>query len=86
VDRREKTGLLLVKSIDRDKYSDRFIGDIIWENGGVEVRLSEFLLKHKLAKPYTGGRKQKWTDEELQAIVDAAAKTRELLDLPERTD
>lgn len=54
----------------RDKYAGRTVGD--FRVPGTNHTLSHYLLSHGLAKPYSGGRKQKWTRAELQAIMEKA--------------
>lgn len=56
---------VVLRSRELDKYG-RILGDIIF-NG---VSISEHLLDHKLAKVYLGGKKLKWTDQELNLIVE----------------
>ena len=61
---------LYVKSIKRDKFGGRVVGDIRWDGSddkGV-VSLSEWLMANKLAKVYDGGRKQIWSDDELTEV------------------
>jgi len=63
---RIKPGCLKVESIRLGKYAGRIIGDLV--DTGRGGRLSAWLLDEGFAKPYDGGKKQHWTDEELLAI------------------
>lgn len=64
---------LRVQSIAKDKFGGRFIGDLL-DKVGCERSLSETLLTHKLAKPYAGGIKLPFTDDELARIVERVTK------------
>ena len=59
-------------SVKKGKFAGRYIGDLYVGNYGsfypVGWKLSEFLLENGLAKPYQGGKKEKWTEEELQGV------------------
>lgn len=56
-------------TIAKDKYAGRIVGDIFWRDGpGLERCVSDYILEHKLGKPYLGGKKEEWTEEQLQAI------------------
>lgn len=54
---------------DRDKYG-RVLGDVA---GGTMLSLRSDLLAAGLVKPYAGGAKPPWTDDELAAVLAAAA-------------
>jgi len=54
---------------DHDKYG-RVLGDVA---GGTMLSLRSDLLAAGLVKPYAGGAKPPWTDDELAAILVAAA-------------
>ena len=56
----------------RDKYAGRTVGDFHSRSGGES--LSRFLLREKLAKPYDGGKKERWTAAELAAISQFAGE------------
>lgn len=56
---------------EKDKYSGRFLGDIL---KGPE-RLSEYLLSSKYARPYQGGLRQRWSDQELLDIESKVPMT-----------
>jgi endonuclease YncB( thermonuclease family) len=60
---------LICVSIAMDKYAGRIVGDLMYG----PLSLSQWLLNKRLAKPYDGGTKGHWTDEELSAIESRAA-------------
>lgn len=51
--------------VARDKYAKRVVGDFICHGR----RLSRELVRKGCAKPYDGGTKEPWTDEELERIA-----------------
>jgi hypothetical protein len=65
-----------------DKFSGRGVGDIADDNATVQsvsllvstvnpqIPLSKFLLDNGLARPYYGGKKKPWTDNELTEVVN----------------
>lgn len=53
--------------VESDKYSGRFVGDVLIGNG--KEPLSKWLFEKGYCKTYDGGTKSKWTDEELNRIV-----------------
>jgi len=64
---------LLVTSMERDKYADRYVGRIKTASLTPTIRcLNEFLLFYKLVKPYDGKTKSPWTAEELDEVERVA--------------
>lgn len=59
---------LLAVSVTKDKYEGRYVAEI----HGDHEQLNELLLAKKFAKPYDGGRKPVWTEEEQRAITQSA--------------
>jgi hypothetical protein len=57
---------ITVESLERDKYAGRFIGQLWLGN----YTLTQWLLYNQLVKAYDGGKKQPWTQDELEAIAD----------------
>ncbi len=51
---------------DWDKYGGRVIGDIYFDGENV----SYYMMKNGYAKSYDGGKKHKWTEQELILIID----------------
>jgi endonuclease YncB( thermonuclease family) len=49
-----------------DKYGGRYVGDLCLPSGEM---LSQHLLRLRLARAYDGGKKQPWTEAELNAII-----------------
>jgi len=52
---------------ESDKYSGRFVGDVLIGNG--KEPLSKWLFEKGYCKTYDGDTKSKWTDDELNRIV-----------------
>jgi len=61
--RHEADGIAFVFQ-ERDKYAGRVVGDF----HSLGDTLSGYLLDRTVAKPYDGGTKAEWTDEELKQI------------------
>lgn len=63
---------LLVTSAEIDaKYANRVIGDVVaWWDPVTCLRLSDYLLESKLARPYHGEKRELWLHDELQEILD----------------
>lgn len=59
--------ILYIKLIKWDKYGGRVVGDVFLS--GKKNNLSNFLLSKNLAKPYTGNKKDTWTDYECKKII-----------------
>ena len=66
----KKDGIVFVFQ-ERDKYAGRVVGDFYCGEGS----LSGYLLGCGVAKPYDGGKKAEWTDNELQEIVEFVEQT-----------
>ena len=60
---------LRCQSVDRGKFRGRFVGDI---RSSCDERLSEFILKAKLCRLYSGGTRHPWTDDELIQVEERA--------------
>jgi micrococcal nuclease len=56
---------ITIESIERDKYAGRFVGRC-WLGSD---SLNQWILDNQLAKAYDGGKKQPWTQDELDAIA-----------------
>ena len=76
LDEASTTGDLMFVSIARDKYSGRAVGDFYLFGRYDEPSLSDYLLAHCLAHPYSGGKKQAFTKEWLES---AKTRAQELL-------
>nr|QBK86375.1 MAG: thermonuclease/nuclease [Marseillevirus LCMAC102] len=59
--------IVSIKMIKWDKFGGRVDGEIFLQKGGT---LTDFLLKHNLAKPYDGGKKEAWSKKELKTIIN----------------
>ncbi len=57
-------------SLARDKFGGRFLGTFFARNKA--QTLSHWLLSHGLARPYEGGKKAEWTQQELDTIEQRA--------------
>jgi len=58
--------IIQVKFVKWGKYSNRIIGDVIFNQ---DSYLSDFLLANGYAQVYKGKRKNKWTQDKLQEII-----------------
>ncbi len=56
----------------KPKYAGRTVGRI-WA-GDASDCLNDYMLNLKVAKPYMGGRKEKFTDEELNVVIEICNK------------
>lgn len=61
--------VLKVRLVRHDKYGGRVLGSLIIPKGYGERILKDYLLRERLAKEYTGGKKEAWTKEELTDII-----------------
>ncbi len=53
------------------KWGSRLITEIYLDNPPKRnLTLTSYLLKHKIAREYSGGEKKDWTDSELRYIID----------------
>lgn len=59
---------LMFASTARDKYAGRAVGHL-FPYGQPEHTLANWLLARHLARPYEGGRKPEWEEDELRAII-----------------
>lgn len=54
-----------------DKYGGRIVGSIMLENEFEGLSMSDWLLKYNLVKSFDGkNKKEEWTNEELQKIIN----------------
>lgn len=60
---------LIVKTKKNDMYG-RYIGTLFIKGPHECVNVNNFMLNHGLARKYDGGRRKKWTDEELNVIIN----------------
>lgn len=64
---------LVVTSVSRDKYADRFDGVITGSAlGSATMSVNNYLIANHLARPYAGGLKLPWSASELANIVTIA--------------
>jgi endonuclease YncB( thermonuclease family) len=68
----DQWSMLVLGPYKLGKYSKRIIG-AVWGHHE-DQSLSEWLLEHRMANPYDGGTKEKWTTESLQRAEDSARR------------
>lgn len=68
---------LFFQSFEKPKFAGRAIGSVFFgepNSDGTKKDLTNFLNCNGLAKPYTGGTREPWTDDQLRAVIAAAEK------------
>ena len=68
---------LFFQSFEKPKFAGRAIGSVFFDDPNFDDTtqdLTNFLNCNGLAKPYTGGTREPWTDDQLHAVIAAAEK------------